>query len=296
MNELRNLSAENEAYFQELKRIWDAAPETGKLSGVDYQASVKNFKLKLGRSATGKSKNTQFWIRNIAAILVLLCAGLWVYNEKFSVQYLVKNTSQKIDSVSLSDGTKIMLAENTSVRYPDHFKGTIREISLLKGQAFFKVHRDPAHPFQIGIGQSKVRVLGTSFNIKYSATNIDVSVATGKVMFLPNQVSKPSILIAGQAISYKFKENFLEIQNGDNANAWLTKELHFVDMPLNEVCEQLSDYYHVRILLVDELHIAKKFNANFKDSSLEEVLRVLKETYKIQINKRDSLITITTTT
>ncbi len=292
VNEMRNLSPENEQYFQEIKKIWEASAQTAVLFQLDHKASVRNFRNKLSQTigvSTGGGFN---WIRNIAAILVLSVLAFWFYSKETAVTYLVKETSGKIDSVSLNDGTKIMLAEHTAISYPEKFKGKERVVSLLKGQAFFKVFHDANHPFHVMILNSKVSVLGTSFNIMYSPSEINVSVKTGKVMFTPNRVSEPAILTAGQAISYNYVQNNLTLREAVNANSWLTKELQFVDMPLDEVCKQLGEYYHVKIDLYDKKHTVKKFNANFKDSSLEEVLTVLKETYQIEINKRDSIITI----
>ncbi|WP_316835727.1 FecR family protein [Pedobacter nutrimenti] len=292
VSEFRAQSEDNELYFKQIEKIWNASANLKPLYELNSSASVQKLSSRLIPHTLPKTKHNYLWLRIAAAIVLVSALSVWIYSEKFSVQELVKETTNQVDSVVLSDGSKIMLAKNSAIKFPDRFKGKTREISLLSGEAFFKVHRDPKHPFQVAIGHSKVSVLGTSFNIHYSKTKINVSVKTGKVSFLPNSVSRPSILIAGQAISYNLKENTVEKLDGANANAWLTKELHFVDMPLNKVCEELSSYYGVKIVLQETIRTAKKFNANFKGSSLEEVLTVLNETYKIQINKRDSLITI----
>ncbi|PTT00502.1 hypothetical protein DBR11_09740 [Pedobacter sp. HMWF019] len=292
VSEFRAQSEENELYFKQIERIWEASANLKPLFELNSSASVHKLNSRLISPALPKTKYNYLWLRTAAAIVLVSALSVWIYSEKFSVQELVKETTNQVDSVLLSDGSKIILAKNSAVKFPDRFNGKTREISLLSGEAFFKIHRDPKHPFHVAIGHSKVSVLGTSFNINYSKIKINVSVKTGKVSFLPNSVSRPSILIAGQAISYNLKENTVEKLDGANANAWLTRELHFVDMPLNKVCEELSAYYGVKIVLQETIHTAKKFNANFKESSLEEVLTVLNETYKIQINKSDSLITI----
>ncbi|HEY0177567.1 MAG TPA: FecR domain-containing protein [Pedobacter sp.] len=197
-----------------------------------------------------------------------------------------------MDSLYLSDGTKIILAENTAVRYPAVLGKDSRQITLIKGQAFFKVHRDVKRPFHVMIGQSKVSVLGTSFNINYSPSAIQLAVKTGKVMFSPNEVSSSAVLVAGQALNYDLGQQRIEWKSASNANSWMTKELEFVDMPLEEVCRQLSAYYHVSIIVHDQMRTAKKFNAHFKDSTLPEIFRVLKQTYRIRIDSNDHAITI----
>lgn len=291
INALRAESAENEAFFQSTKTIWDAAAETGRLDEVDIAASLAKFKSNLNDIEVPEVRKTSIWPKIAAAVLILV-TGFWIYKEKVEVNYIVKQTGSQIDSVLLSDGTKVILAENSAVQYPDHFKGDNRPITLIRGKGFFQVSKDRAHPFEIAIGQSTVKVLGTSFNIDYSESKIDVSVKTGKVMFTPNSKSSPSILTAGQAVSYNLVKSQLTPENGLNSNGWLTKQLHFVDMPLDEVCKQLSNYYHVKVVLLDHMNTAKKLNARFDNSNINEVLKVLKETYPIKVQQKDSVIYI----
>lgn len=291
INRLRAESEENEAYFQSTKKFWEAAAETKRLEGINVEQSATNFKFHLDELSPVVVRKSYSWPKIAAAVLIIV-AGFWFYQEKLAVNYLVKQTGSQIDSVVLSDGTKVILAENSAVQYPDRFTGENRPITLVKGRGFFLVTKDPKHPFEIAIGPSTVKVLGTSFNIDYSDRKIDVSVKTGRVMFTPNRKSAPSILIAGDALSYNLVKNQLTQKNGINSNSWLTKELHFVDMPLDAVCKELSNYYNVKVVLLDHMNTAKKLNAKFNNSSIDEVLKVLKETYPILVQQKEDIIYI----
>jgi transmembrane sensor len=292
VNQLRGRSEENEIYFQQTKRIWDNAAETKRLEGLDVEKSVRNFRLRLEEATYVEPKRFFSWTKVAAAAVVVIAVGIWIYSKETAVNYIVKNTSSAIDSVLLNDGSKVILAANSTIRYPEKFTDDIRPLDLLKGKAFFLVAKDSKRPFEVAIGNSTVKVLGTSFNINYSESSIDLSVQTGKVMFTPNEKSKPSILEAGQGLNYRYVENTLQMNKDDNAAAWFTKELRFVDMPLDEVCKQLSEYYGVHIELHDRKLTVKKFNANFKNTSLEEALTALKETYSIKIKREDQTIII----
>jgi len=289
--ELRQTSEENEKIFQETKTIWDTAALTKRLHELDYTQSVRNFKGKLAYSESSGTRSFG-WLKLAAAVAVITAAGIFFYPRDIKPIELVRETKQQIDSVYLNDGTKVILAANSQIRYPKVLSDTGRQVTLVKGQAFFKVHRDVKRSFNVLIGQSKVTVLGTSFNINYNNSSIQLAVKTGKVMFSPNAVSSSAILVAGQAINYNLSKNRLEWENGSNSTSWITKELVFVDMPLDEVCKQISAYYNVNVVVHDTMHSAKKFNANFKDSSLDEILKVLKQTYKIRIDTSDHQITI----
>ncbi|WP_316817070.1 FecR family protein [Pedobacter nyackensis] len=292
VSRMRALSAAHERDFQDIKKLWDLAPQVGRLQEVDELRSLKNLEAALGRRASGKSRTMYFW-SSIAASLFFSVFALWSYFSQTRLTYLVKETQTGvIDSVRLADGSQIFLAGNTALRYPEKFTGDTRPVALLKGKAFFKIAKDPKHAFEVTIDKSVVKVLGTSFNINYVVNRIDLSVKTGRVMFSANSKSDPAILTAGDALSYDLDKNQLTKENGLNSTGWLTRELHFVDMPLEEVCRQLSDYYQVKVVLQARTSTAKKLNANFSNTSIEDVLKVLKQTYPIQIHKKDSIIYI----
>ncbi|QIL38972.1 DUF4974 domain-containing protein [Pedobacter sp. HDW13] len=290
----RSASAENEAYFREISRVWDLSARSTSLNRIDTRQAEANFKREL-KKHTYKPFTGFIWFRNIAATLVLLGAGYWFYSLNNKQVYLTLQTgaSQK-DSILLVDGSKVILAENTSVKYPKSFASSSREIYLIQGKAFFKIAKDPKRPFSVLMGQSKVKVLGTSFNINYSQNKIDLDVKTGRVLFSPYTNGTSSILVAGQALSYSISNRQFTTRLSQNADAWLSNELVFVDTPLEEVCKQLSRYYQKNILLETNQPLVKKFNATFKDNSLSEVLAVLKETYGLKITINKDTITLKT--
>ncbi|WP_442588371.1 FecR family protein [Pedobacter sp. AW31-3R] len=280
-------SVEYEDIYQETLFIWDTAPLTHRLEGIDHAAAVRKFQERIIVKKKGF-----IWLKIAAAVFFAMLTIFFIYPKKAEEFYLVKETNAQIDSLRLSDGTTVVLGAHSRIKYAKVLNDTLRELFLLKGKAFFKVHRDVQRPFFVNIHQSRVSVLGTSFNIDYEEKSIRLAVVTGKVMFSPNSVSQPSILKAGEALNYDILNRKITMETAANANSWFTKELEFVDMPLDEVCRQLSSYYKVKIVFRDDLHANKKFNANFKDSTLEEVLSVLKQTYKMHIVREKESITI----
>lgn len=290
----RAVSAEHEAYFQEIERVWLLSAKSASLNGIDINHAEANFKREL-KKRTYKSSGNLLWFRNIAAGLIVLGIGYWLYHISSTPVYLTIQTGvgQK-DSVLLADGSKVILSENSTVKYPQKFAASSREIYLSHGQAFFKITKDPKHPFSVLMGESKVKVLGTSFNINYQQGKIDLDVKTGRVLFSPYLNGTSSILVAGQALSYNISNKELTTRVSQNSDSWLTNELTFVDTPLEEVCKQLSNYYQKNILLETNQPLVKKFNATFKGNSLAEVLAVLKETYGFKIITNKDTITLKT--
>lgn len=292
VEQFRSESPANEVFFLETQKIWELSSKAARLADVNEKKSVGELRDYLEKSRPKRSLKL-VWFRNIAAAVVVLALGYWLYQQNTKITYLIKTTgNHQVDSVRLADGSVIVLAENSELKYPREFDGE-REVFFAKGQAFFHIAQDPTHAFRVVINKSDVTVLGTSFNIKASAAQIDLSVKTGRVMFSPFQNSTKSILSAGQAISYNTEKREIMAKNAQNADAWLTKELIFVDMPLEEVCRQLSAYYNADIKLQNNRR-NKKLNATFKDQTLEQVLEILNETYNIKIKKEKDQITLIT--
>jgi len=287
-------SAENEAYFLEIEEIWNQSAAASILETIDEKSAVKQFKKTL-KAQTPINQTLGSWFKAIAASVLLFIAGYLLYSQNAAPNYIIKATAKnQIDSVKLADGSVIILSENTELKYPDEFNSDTREIFLSKGQAFFKIARDVNHPFKVLMNKSDVEVLGTSFNIKLANNKIELGVKTGKVLFSPYKGGATSILTAGQALSYDIEKNELITKTAQNDDSWLTKELVFVDTPLDEVCKQLTEYYGVVIKLQDHKHTIKKLNAKFQNQSLSDVLIVLNETYNINIKKERNQINLIT--
>lgn len=291
VEKFRSESSDNEKYFIEVERVWNLSSAASVLESIDQKQSIKNIKIALGQYS---SPNKYGWWKGIAASLLVLVLGYWIYGQATKVTIYTKTTAQhQVDSVKLADGSVIILAENSELKYPDKFDSN-REISLIKGQAFFKIAKDPKHPFKVVMDKSSVLVLGTSFNIKITKSTIDLGVITGKVFFTPFDNGSTSILTAGQALTYDLEKKEFITKTAQNSDSWLTKELVFVDTPLEDVCKQLTDYYGTEIKLQNANKAHKKLNAIFKYQSLDQVLEILNETYNIKINKEHNQINLIT--
>lgn len=288
----RTESADQEKYFFEIEKIWNLSNKSSRLDGVNKKQAEQHFRHAL-RNITPNSFSLMKWVSSVAATILVVGIGYWFYNSANSSTLITKQTfANQQDSVMLVDGSKIILAANSKIKYPKAFNSDSREIYLSKGRAFFKIAKDPKHPFRVLMGESKVSVLGTSFNIDYSQSKIDLDVKTGRVIFSPYQNGTSSILTAGQALTYNIQKREFTARLSQNSDSWLTNELVFVDTPLEDVCKQLSDYYKTDIKLETNQQMVKKLNATFKHNSLNEVLEVLKVTYglTIQRNKENVIL------
>ncbi|WP_461531965.1 FecR family protein [Sinomicrobium sp.] len=122
----------------------------------------------------------------IAASIAVLVGLGWMYRDELyelidpvEMQY-VNTKSGDRQQFQLADGSVIWLGPESSLSFPNSFRGAQREVTL-KGEAFFEVAADKDHPFVIHTGEVNTTVLGTSFNVQAYERDLSVTVVTGRV-------------------------------------------------------------------------------------------------------------------
>lgn len=276
--------------YSQVKGLWEQSPEAAWFEDADSEAATQRF-LQLLPPASVVPMRSKWWkVAAAAAILIAATAGAWYWQHEPATTWLSKTTGQQPDSLLLSDGSIVYLNKNTRIKYPAAFDGKLRQVELQAGEAFFNVITYPTIPFTVASGPVQVRVLGTSFNLKKGDDAIRVFVLSGKVALGKGEVSLP--LEAGKGGVFYPGRNVISNDSEADVNqlSWRTRELHFEDTSIQEVCATLSDYYHVEIIIDKNLSASKKLNANFRDKNLEEVLRTLSALYDYHFEHRGDTI------
>ncbi len=153
-------------------RLNAAFDRTGRLTALRGPAGEARARLKFSPLITA-----------IAASLVI-ALGAGAFAAQFYLRPQERVYETKIGGhqvVSFADGTKIEL--NTATRIRARMTSDERTIWLDKGEAFFQVHHDAAHPFVVMIGNRRVTDLGTRFVIRRAASETEVAVVQGSVRF-----------------------------------------------------------------------------------------------------------------
>ncbi|GLB52549.1 hypothetical protein NBRC110019_15890 [Neptunitalea chrysea] len=126
--------------------------------------------------------NGYYWLRIAAAVVVLVGVGLGAYffTDTLPNNTIVYNKGNAPKELVLADGSVVTLNINSQLEYTENFNTEMRNVKL-KGEAFFKVAKNPEKPFIIKTGDLQTRVVGTQFNIKQRSQDIKVTVTEGQV-------------------------------------------------------------------------------------------------------------------
>ncbi|MDB5456350.1 MAG: anti-FecI sigma factor, FecR [Caulobacter sp.] len=182
-----------------------------------------------------------------AVLLPLTAAPETVYSTGFGER----------KTVVLEDGSRIDLNAHSKIAV--RFARGERHVTLGDAQAFFDVAKDPRRPFVIDAGDTRVRVVGTAFDVRHRDGAVAVAVQRGVVEVRPGTADRPTLirLLPGEGLSH------VEGQAGarprpvavDEITSWREGRLIYRDQPLSEIVADLNRQF-ARPLQLGDAHAA----------------------------------------
>lgn len=187
-----------------------------------------------------------------------------------------------------SDGSSAHL--NTDSMIEAEYSASMRIVRLLRGEALFDVAPDPARPFIVYAGDTRVQAIGTRFIVRLKSENIVVTVTDGRVQ-LSRRAGNESRAPAGQeqeVIVVRAGEEVevdnemappepREVQDEELKRrlSWLSGQLVFKNERLEQVIEEISRYVPDQIVIDDpdlrDVLISGRFQIGDTDALLEAI-------------------------
>ena len=173
-------------------------------------------------------------VAGTAAVVLLCVAGWQAYELLRPVEMTTVTAQAETRTVILPDRTEVILNRYSTLTYPKDFRREARREVSLQGGAYFKVTKDPSHPFVVETGEVQVQVLGTHF---------------------PNE----------RAIYDKTSGRLTQESVADAANDinWSRGLLNFRSQPLREIVRQLANAYQTDIRIADPTLAEYRLTATF---------------------------------
>ncbi|KAA0988700.1 FecR family protein [Dyadobacter aurulentus] len=252
------------------------------------------------------------WLAIAASVMLIL--GIIVYRSKTEQnRYSYKETISKVSLpltevtnetgdtklVNLPDGSTVRLSPSSRISYTVPFiQNKKREIYLM-GEAYFDIHKDIANPLYVYTNGLLTRVVGTSFLIKTSKSEVKVLVRTGKVAVIPikdietqGKKNTEILLTPNQLALFSTKDHVvsktitsapLEIAN---TRADIS---HFENQPVIEVFSALEKAYGIPFVYDRRVMAKCSLRAEFTNESffakLDIITRTIGANYEINDGK-----------
>ena len=259
------------------------------------------------------------WFRIAASIAIVftLVSAYFIYSGVMALdEPVVYNeiTSPKgsKSKVHLEDGTVVWLNAESTLKYPTKFNKDKRKVCLT-GEAYFKVKKDADRPFFVSTDNIKIKVLGTSFNVKnYPEDDAIETILESGVIKIHRKTKRGES--SGKSITLqpnqklvlykdKFKNNLPKpphknIKNSreqsldglkltpkkprlyknvetENYTAWKDHRLVINEESLGSLVRRLERWYDVNIIVEDELAKQRTLTGVFEKETVEQAVTAI---------------------
>lgn len=272
-----------------LRALWDAPqPDID-----EHQMTEALDTFRRNRRSHIRSNRRKKLLRSLlkyAAIIVApLLTALAAWN--YSAQYYADDNALvemyvpdgKIDSVVLSDNTKLIVNAGTSVIYPARFnKHNYNRNVYVNGNCHLAVAKDPLHPFVVNMGNLKVKVLGTHFSVNSYNDNDRIVVTLEEGLVKAFDAHHSMYLRPNEQLIYYRSDGRMQKQRVDAmaCNSWVNGNIDFSAQTLGQILKTIERHYDVKFDVSRDIDLNRRYTMNFrKGEPIDRVLKVLSMIY-----------------
>jgi transmembrane sensor len=175
--------------------------------------------------------------------------------------------------LSFADHTQIELNTDTTVR--TRMTTAERTVWLEKGEAWFHVTHDAAHPFTVIVGKHRITDLGTEFLVRRSADAVDVTVVNGRASLSADGAQTATLNPGEEAVATPTTLSVTRktLQELADELAWRRGVLVFRDTRLSDAVREVNRYNTIKLVIADPSIEDLKFTGEIKNDNVEDFLQ-----------------------
>jgi transmembrane sensor len=280
------------------------------------------------RAAPGRRGLTRGLMRvrivGIAASTILAVAGCFFYATVVRDTYSTDTGEQR--SIVLGDGSAVELNSRSRLRV--RFSKAERVVELIDGQALFHAKHQVSRPFVVVSNGTRVRAVGTTFDVYRKTAGTVVTVIDGRVAVtapssLPDRQPSaqtaptdplatavppvsadqdkhgsaaepaPILLSAGEQLTVTAQVASQPAPaNVDAAIAWTQRRLVFDETPLRDAVVEFNRY-NTRQIVIDDPELASyHIRGGFESSDPDRLIQFLRERFGAAVSDNGTEIRI----
>ena len=278
--EKEQAEAKNDALWQEWQQLDPAG--VFPIDEKEYRRKLNLLHREMQVAPKGRLLTLSRKAAAVAAAVILLVMTV----EYFVVSRFAADTTTWLVTAEnskgrflLPDGSVVWLNADSRLAYSDAFAdGGVRHVRL-EGEAFFDVTHDTLAPFEVEMGDLRVRVLGTRFNASHIVKLgvEEVTLQSGSVEVEHTRLEKSVKLRPDQNCSFDAATGRMTVRNvsADNYCSWTGDSIVFENRTLEEIAVNLEHWYNIRIQIAPEVDASVRISFTLRPETLDETLRII---------------------
>lgn len=229
----------------------------------------------------------------MAACLVLaIGVGYYLWQKPGSAPVVTYATTMgEQRTLALDDGSHVVLDTNSDLQV--QYGKRERRLTLLRGQADFRVHHDTTRPFVVHVGDGTVTATGTQFQVRAAGGIDTVTLLEGQVVVAGDAKQgspEQAMLRAGERVAIQSNgrlgtpEHLADTELA-SARGWTEGMLIVREWPLARLVKEMNRYSSVPLRLGDPSLGALPISGSFKASDQHSFLLSLEYGWPIRIDR-----------
>ncbi len=295
--------------------IPDLRTELEKLESSYHQNGFSQKNITLSNYKKRQLHSNRF-IGAIAAgllILIVSFSAFYIYNKRYTKKEVPQaatiqsrefrtGNGEKL-SLKLSDGSLIILNENSHFKYLSTERQGQNIDVWLEGEAYFKVthlKEENRRLFTVHTKDGSVKVLGTTFAVETlpSGTRAVLKKGEIKVEVKTKEGSgiskKIFILEPGQLAKFQYGETNVTLKKVNPLvyTSWIKGKWVFENAPLPKVARRIEEEFGVEVVIASDALQSRRLSGSIKSTSLEILKEALSEALQVPVRQNDGTIMI----
>jgi transmembrane sensor len=217
------------------------------------------------------------------AAALAACLLVFVAQPDIAVWLRADNATAAAETreLALDDGSAVTLGADSAIA--TDFSAGRRAVTLLRGEAFFQVARDPARPFTVQAETLIVTVTGTAFDVGFTDRSYAVTVASGavRVEHAGAAGTREVALSPGQrlVIDRRTDDSVRTVVAAEDIAPWRASRLIVEDAALPDVVDAIRRYHRGAVLVMSRSLQERRVTGVYDLSDPARALRALAGPY-----------------
>jgi transmembrane sensor len=234
------------------------------------------------------------YIASVASLSVIVALG--IVAERYFLRPADRTFSTDVGGhtlVNFADGTQMTL--NTDTLLLVRMTSDERTVWLERGEAYFHVAHDAAHPFSVIAGNHRISDLGTEFAVRRSADGVEVALVSGRAA-LSNDGAQTATLTPGDeavATSVSMSVTRKTPQELADELAWQRGVIVLRHTKLDDAAREFNRYNRTKLVIDDPGVAEMTIGGDFKADNLEDFLRLTQTVLNLRARRDGNDILLT---
>jgi len=185
----------------------------------------------------------------------------------------------------LPDGSTVLLNTNSEIQV--RFNRSRRDVTLTRGEALFTVVHAEGRPFEVAVGGTSVRAIGTSFLVRrVEPESVEILVSRGRVSVAPNSVTPPLMLTAGDdttvAARGQVATGRVDVSDIERRLAWTRGQIWLNETTLADAIAEFNRYNSRKFVLADPALATLRVGGSFAATDPKAFVAALERVFGIR--------------